>query len=101
MRGKILPSAGRGMANEGARGRTDVCVGGQKGEGDRRGEREQGEREDWGAGGKRTREQGGWRTASCRESFKSPVERRLLRHLMVANGHDRQMREVEDALLGH
>ncbi len=35
-----------------------MCVGGQKGEGDRRGEREQGEREDWGAGGKRTREQG-------------------------------------------
>ena len=42
MRGKILPSPGRGMANEGgARGRTDVCVCAreQKGEGDRRGAR--------------------------------------------------------------
>ena len=55
MREKILPSEGRGMANEGGE-REDrrVCVGGQKGEGDRRGGGGLG-----GAGGKRTRGQGG------------------------------------------
>ena len=78
-----------------------MCVGGQKGEGDRMGERGQGGVRGLGGRGRENEKAGGWRTASCRESFKSPVERRLLRHLMVANGHDRQMREVEDALLGH
>ena len=43
-----------GWRTGGARGRTDVCVCAQKGEGDRRGEGGLG-----GAGGKRTRGQGG------------------------------------------
>ncbi|MCL4443155.1 MAG: hypothetical protein M1456_03565 [Actinobacteria bacterium] len=97
-----MPSEGRGMANEGGE-REDrrVCVGGQKGEGDRRGERGQGGVRGLGGRGRENERAGGWRTASCRENFKQLVGRTLLRHLMVADSHDRQMREVEDALLGH
>ena len=54
-----------------------------------------------GGRGRENERAGGWRTASCRENFKQLVGRTLLRHLMVADSHDRQMREVKDALLGH
>ena len=85
-----------GWRTGGARGRTDVCV--------RASRRERGIEGGGRIGGGRRQENeraGGWRTASCRENFKQLVGRTLLRHLMVADSHDRQMREVKDAFLGH